>query len=879
MKKHSTLLKNIMDTSEYAVLHRFLKSNTDEVFGFTDQELDNLIEYDFLSIMSSYYNMMYKSQKKYISDILSSKTGFRNLSLTLENLSAPMKDEVYVPYMLKLFNRIDNYLLSKNSYLVLFKYFANLIISHIGKGIYIYDYLALMNSAYFSVLADGLGISNVYTKNMMASYGHSSYEDLLDYLYKEYSSDINWDLEIDLNGIDIYLEKKAIDKLFGIEKFEEDTSEGIAEFFEIVNIVERLRGEDIAKTRTSKNDALLSSLLHETGVHIIKRTIISGFDCSFCESEDYSEEYVIIQRQSSYYRMLLYDSDSLERFLDEIENMLIELDMRTWPVHIIFVNDKTEPIYLETALKSDSHFLPRHVFSKEDTLYFLLNTNQRYFKDDDGYRLYIEDARWILDDSIYVPYLKIATVKYGLESDSCLDLKVVFYESEKKKLWAEDDDYDRDPDEWKALGLIRISTFCSNVGYANKISCSSLPDIYAEIFVNDEFYGKVHINSSYELIQKETPVLKTVAIESECAYIRKTQNPFFPIVTAKYWEKSDNLYVPYLKVDIINQNKESADLIYVTAVYYDVKNRNLWSYSHSCIITNANTPLKQGYRKTAFLKASVGYEKQVDKEHLPEISAELFINGDFYGTTTVDCSYDYNEYELPLNGEPVTIENDYVKVNGADFYPVIKQNQWKRNSDIYSPFLQFDIINQKEEPAYNVDLDVHFYNSDESESWDHYTNSELPTNVPLKSGFNISTFVKCPTGYMEMVQAEDLPDITAFVYINSEYYGYVKINKSYESINIVDTLTIYEPEEEKDSGETSRWNEKSFLGAMGYSTHKPENERHELLCKAVRVYGKQRIVDHISFLVNMRLAQENGARKYKRAIEIWKKDLVYVRNI
>ena len=577
--------------------------------------------------------------------------------------------------------------------------------------------------------------------------------------------------------------------------------------------------------------------------------------------------------------MLIYDSTSLEIFLENINSMLIELDMRIWPVHVIFVKDKAESTYSEEVLRSDSQVIPRYIFTKEDTINYLLDTIQRYFKDDDGYRLYVEDARWILDGTIYVPYLKIATVKYGMEIDSCLDLKVVFYESKKKRLWAEDNYYDRDPDEWKALGLIRISTFCANVGYANKIACSSLPDIFAEIFVNDEFYGKVYINGSYEQIQKETMVVKTSEGGFESAFIRKTQKPFFPIVTAKYWVKSDKLYVPYLKIDIINQNKEPADLIFVNAVYYDINDRNLWSASSAFIISNTDTPLKQGYRKTAFLKASVGYERQINKENLPEISAEIYINGDFYGTTTVDSGYDYNEYELPLNGEPVAIENDYIKVNGADFYPVIKQNQWKLYSDIYSPFLQLDIINQQEEPADNVDLDVRFYNSDESESWGCYTNSELPAYMRLRSGFSISAFVRCPTGYTEMIEAEDLPDIIASVYINSEYYGYVKINKSYESKNIADPLTIYEPDEDKHSGETNRWNEKSFLGAMGYSTHKPENERRELLYKAVGVYGKQRIVDHISFLVNMRLAQENGAEKYKRAIRIWKKDLAYVRNI
>ena len=66
---------------------------------------------------------------------------------------------------------------------------------------------------------------------------------------------------------------------------------------------------------------------------------------------------------------------------------------------------------------------------------------------------------------------------------------------------------------------------------------------------------------------------------------------------------------------------------------------------------------------------------------------------------------------------------------------------------------------------------------------------------------------------------------------------------------------------------------------MGYTTNKAENVRRETLYKATRQYGKQRIVDHISFLVNMRLAQENGEEKYKRAIRVWREDLAYIRNI
>lgn len=879
MDKHSAMIKNIMDTSDYIFLRKFLQKQPELIFGITDQELEDIIKYDILSIMSSFYNMMNMSQKKCIVDMLESEMEFKNLFQILNKLSASMKDEVYIPYLLKIAKQLNIHHVTRAAYLVLFKYFANLITSNMDHGLYIYDYLALMDSAYFSVIALGLGISNIYTQCMQANYGHSSYEDFLNHLYKEYSDDINWDLEIDLNGIDAYLETNAKVQLFEKDWSEEDVLAGAPEYFEIVDIVANLRGVNVVQNGTKENNALLTSVSHKTGINILKRTIISGFDCCFCESKDYSEEYVIIQRHSSYYRILIYDNNSLESFLEEIGSTVNELEMRIWPVHIIFVKDETEPTYLEEALRSDSQSFPRYVFSEEEVICFLLDSLKRYFKDDDGYRLYIEDARWILDGTSYVPYLKIVTVKYGLESDSKINIKVVFYESGKKKLWAEDADYDRDPDKWKVFGLFRVSSFFSSQGYRNKISSSSLPKIYAEIFVNDEYYGGSSINCSYEQIQQETLLLKFSAIESEGAYIRKTQRPFYPIVTTKYWKKENELFVPYLKIDVLNQTREPAELIFIKAVFYDMKNRNLWSSSFSRLVSPGNTPLKQGYRKTAFLKASVGYEKQIDKEHLPEITAEIYINGVFYGTTTVDAGYDYNEYELPLNEEPVTIDNDYVRVNTKEFFPTIKQNRWKRNSDIYSPFLQLDIINQQEEPEYNLDLDVHFYNTDESESWEHYTSSELPTNVSLKPGFNISAFARCPTGYTEMLQAEDLPDIIAFVYINTVYYGYVKINKSYESNNINETLTIYESDEDKQGGETNRWNEKSFLGVMGYSTHRPENERHEILYMAAREYGKQRIIDHISFLVNMRLAQENGAEKFKRAIKIWKEDLAYIRNI
>lgn len=66
---------------------------------------------------------------------------------------------------------------------------------------------------------------------------------------------------------------------------------------------------------------------------------------------------------------------------------------------------------------------------------------------------------------------------------------------------------------------------------------------------------------------------------------------------------------------------------------------------------------------------------------------------------------------------------------------------------------------------------------------------------------------------------------------------------------------------------------------MGYSTSKSTDKRHEILRTAVSDYGKQRVVDHITFLVNIRMSQKNGATKFANAISIWKSDIAYVRGL
>ena len=92
---------------------------------------------------------------------------------------------------------------------------------------------------------------------------------------------------------------------------------------------------------------------------------------------------------------------------------------------------------------------------------------------------------------------------------------------------------------------------------------------------------------------------------------------------------------------------------------------------------------------------------------------------------------------------------------------------------------------------------------------------------------------------------------------------------------------IYSPgfEWEKASSHESielRLNSESFLHKMGYSVQEPESVRHAILMKAAKEFGKRRVVDHLTFLIDTRRSQSDGPQKYKNAINIWQRDKNFI---
>lgn len=540
------------------------------------------------------------------------------------------------------------------------------------------------------------------------------------------------------------------------------------------------------------------------------------------------------------------------------------------------IENSYENLVGTTFVKNDVNILPDTEFKRK--------TDRRFYP-------VIVISCWTKSQDLYVPYLKIDITNQQKTLADSINVKVVFTNSVKMELWSEVVDHLIGPSDTPLKTGYKKSSFIRGTkGYTDKIDEDDLPGLMAEVFINGESYGEIAVQQTYEYEVIDQPLKEKQKADDE-KYTKKDNRDFYPIVKAAIWEnvggntsiltgtKADDLFAPSIQIDVINQKENEAKNISVKAVFYDLENKNLWSDATVNLVSSSDTPLKQGFRKTAFLKASVGYGNQIDKRRLPKIDAEIYINDVFYGSVLVDQTYDVSREETPLEKSALDFKNDFVKKNNMDFYPVIRQRCWMKNSDIYAPFIRLEVTNQLEEPVNDIRVKAIFHDKKKKEVWTEAAYTAISSSVPLRAGFNVDAFLRGNRGYKYMIDINELPELTADVYINDFLYGSVDIKQEYDG-NVIEEPLVRHLEIERDgSAASDMWNTKSFLGEMGYSTSKPDYQRRYVLEKAVKEFGKQRVIDHISFLINMRLAQNGGAIKFSNAIRKWRADLSYVRDL
>ena len=443
------------------------------------------------------------------------------------------------------------------------------------------------------------------------------------------------------------------------------------------------------------------------------------------------------------------------------------------------------------------------------------------FDNNDSFGAVVTASYWgtntgLTGQTLYVPYIKLKVTNQEDEPAKKISVKAVFLSEADQSVFGDaSTTLVSSSDIPLKKGYNKTAYLRSNVGYKSQISTASLPTIVAEIYINDEYYGKVNINSTYsaEALDIHLSKIDTDALDSEVKV--NAENPYEVTVVANCWtlEKGfggSSLYVPYIKLSVLNQSGESVDKMKVKVVFYDVNELEVWSDYSTSLVSSSDPPLRHGYRKTAFVKGSVGYRKQIAEANLPTLTAEVYIDDKLIGETRINNTYTETAISEKLDAK-ANISFERMDAEDKDpFLVAITANCWAENSGastIYSPYLKIKVINQQGKPADKATVKVVFYDISEKTLWSDEKDYLISSSdAPVKDGYGKTAFIKSSVGYRSKISEKQLPMITAEIYVNDELYGEVEINNTYDESSIMSILEkpMPKPEENKtEEGETA----------------------------------------------------------------------------
>ena len=145
-------------------INSMLEECSRQLFNFTRDEFDSIVEYDVLNIMAYFYTKMNAQQKTVIVDAIQEELGLLLLDDTLENLAEFASAGIYIPFSCKLLiDRLDDELFGKREIMIvyetIFKCCAKLTKNHWNQNDSYSNYLVLLNVAYFTALSYNLHVN------------------------------------------------------------------------------------------------------------------------------------------------------------------------------------------------------------------------------------------------------------------------------------------------------------------------------------------------------------------------------------------------------------------------------------------------------------------------------------------------------------------------------------------------------------------------------------------------------------------------------------------------------------------------------------------------------------------------------------------------
>ena len=398
--------------------------------------------------------------------------------------------------------------------------------------------------------------------------------------------------------------------------------------------------------------------------------------------------------------------------------------------------------------------------------------------------------------TLYVPYVKVNVTNKKAEAVSKITVKVVFYDETEKSIMSDETSYlvssSDDPlkPEYSKTAFVKAS-----VGYRSKLSESKLPAITAEVYVNDMLYGQVEIAKTYS----EKTVSQFLTGEQTSA---ETEMPVFDVViTASYWGANtgytgQTLYVPYIKVKVTNQQEKAAEKIVVKAVFLNESDQSVLDDESDYLVSYSDTPLKTGYNKTSYMRAGVGYKRQIPTENLPTVKAEIYINDEYYGKVDINNTYQEETLDIALSKENSESESDSsVAIDAENPYLVtVVGNCWTLESgfgsSLYVPYLKLNVLNQSGEPIQKMKLKAVFYDESEKVVWSDESDYLVSSSdSPIRHGYSKTSFIKASVGYRAKIDESKLPKLTAEIYLDDKLIGETAINNTYLETALSDKLS------------------------------------------------------------------------------------------
>lgn len=349
-------------------INSMLEECSRQLFNFTRDEFDSIVEYDVLNIMAYFYTKMNAQQKTVIVDAIQEELGLLLLDDTLENLAEFASAGIYIPFSCKLLiDRLDDELFGKREIMIvyetIFKCCAKLTKNHWNQNDSYSNYLVLLNVAYFTALSYNLHVNYSCARSIKNLYEQNNYDAFVESLYEKHLDDIGWDVDIELDVLD-----KLIDDSKKYDGFEEGSQE---EFVDVVEIMRNIHREHDNFELEEDDAEGFARIVQKTGIRELQNVNIHGFECHFCEAKYSDEKYIIVYQKDTHICEIIDDEEEWSGFQRELYREDIRQDNSKAMVYIVYILDDNSDNIPIQVIESNKTYGRKYVFSEDETITFI----------------------------------------------------------------------------------------------------------------------------------------------------------------------------------------------------------------------------------------------------------------------------------------------------------------------------------------------------------------------------------------------------------------------------------------------------------------------------------------------------------------------------